>query len=267
MNRILIIIGLLGVFLFSSCLMQKVEYVKNMSPDSLYNIKASETLKIQRDDRLLITVFSEDKELSAPFNTELGGYSLATENEVLKGVNATSTFEEGYLVDSNGDIEFPILGKIKVVGLSTDEISLLIAGIIKNNKYIKDPEVKVKLLNFKIMTMGVIRNEIISVENGKITLLEAIVKAGGLTANADATKVMVIRENGEERKLLINNMEDYDMFNSESYNLKQNDIVYVAPRYKQVSPGTQSVYQVVGMFFGAISLTLTSLLLIKNNGK
>lgn len=249
------------MFLMSSCMMRKVEYVKNMIPDSIYNIKASEALKIEPNDRLAISVYSENKELSAPFNTELGGYNLAIESSIVQGVNSTNTFEEGYLVGNDGFIEFPVLGKVKVEGLSVDEIRLLIAGRIKSNNYIDDAVVKVKLLNFKIMTMGVIRNESITVTDGKITLLEAIVAAGGLTPNSDAKRVKVIREIGNEMKLLETNMEDYNMFNSEAYHLKQNDIVYVAPKYKEVTPGTRSISQMVGLFSGLVSLAITVFLL------
>lgn len=267
MNRILIFCGLISLFLLSSCLMKKVEYFTNMSPDSLYNIKVSEALKIQPNDRLGITIRSKDAELAAPFNTDLGGYTLSTESEVIRSVNKDESFEVGYLVDKDGFITLPILGKIQVAGLSMDEVKLFVAKQLKDKNYIQDPDVKVKLLNFKIITMGTIQNSVYNVPDGKITLLEAIVKAGGLTPNSDATKVMVIREEGGERKMLVNNMEDYNVFNSESFYLQQNDIVYVAPKYKQVTPGTSSMWQTIGMVFSFITLTLTTIALINNNGK
>lgn len=261
MNRILLFLILLGTFFFSSCMMQKIEYVKNMSPDSLYNIKVASALKIQPNDRLSIKVFSKDKELSAPFNTELGGYSLTVESEVVKSVNSENSLENGYLVDSDGDIDFPVFGKIHVAGLSMEQIKELISKMIKEKKYIEDPLVKVNLLNFKIMTMGTIENSVLNISEGKISLLEAIVQAGGLSLNSDATRVTVIREQNGERKLLLVDMQDYNMFNSEAYNLQQNDIVYVPQKYKQLSPGTQSVWQIAGMLIGVVSLGLTAIAL------
>jgi len=258
MNRILLLLTFLSVFIFSSCLMRKIEYVKDMTPDSLYKIKSSEVLKIQPKDRLSITVHSKNIELSAPFNTDIGGYSLATESDIIKGINADETFEKGYLVDSDGNINFPVLGKIKVSGLSTDEIKNHIANLIIQNNYINDPLVKVNLLNFKVMTMGTITNKVLTVVDGKMTLIEAIVLSGGLTPNSDASKVMVIREEGGDRKMIVANLEKYDVFNSEGFDLRQNDIVYVAPKYKQVTPGTQSVWQTVGMLFGVISLGISA---------
>jgi len=265
MNRIILFVALVNLFGFSSCLMNKVQYVKDMSPDSVYNIKVTEAMKIQPNDRLAITVNSKDIELAAPFNTDLGGYKLKTEKEVIDGVNANERFEEGYLVDEDGNIEFPILGKIQVGGLSTEDIRKLLTELIKSKGYLDDPEVKVKLLNFKIITMGAIENKTFNITEGKITLLEAIVNAGGLTAGSDATKVMVIREENGKRRMLVANLEKYDMFNSEAYNLKQNDVVYVAHKYKQVSPGTRSVWQMAAMVIGVISVSLTAYaLLIKN---
>lgn len=257
MNRILLFLILLGPFFFSSCLMQKVQYVKNMTPDSLYNIKVSEALKIQPNDRLSIKIYSKDRELAAPFNTELGGYSLTLESEIVKGVNAENSFENGYLVDSDGNIDFPVFGKIKVSSLSMEEIKELISKRIKDNNYIEDPLVKVNLLNFKIMTMGTVQNSVLNVTDGKITLLEAIVQAGGLTLNSDASEVKIIREQNGERQLIVANLEDYDMFNSEAYYLQQNDIVYVPQKYRLMSPGTQSIWQVMGMVFGLVSVGLS----------
>jgi len=114
------------------------------------------------------------------------------------------------------------------------------------------------LLNFKVMTMGTITNKVLTVVDGKMTLIEAIVLSGGLTPNSDASKVMVIREEGGDRKMIVANLEKYDVFNSEGFDLRQNDIVYVAPKYKQVTPGTQSVWQTVGMLFGVISLGISA---------
>lgn len=263
MNRILFFLTLLGLFLFSSCIMRKIEYVKDMSPDSIYNIKVTEALKIQPEDRLSILVLSKNIELAAPFNTNLGGYKLIDEAKVVDGVNTTNSFGEGYLVDAEGTIDFPIFGKIKVAGMSMDELEKHISTMLKENNYIEDPEIKVNLLNFKIMTMGNISNSIIQVQSGKITLLEAIVKSGGLKLDSDARSVRVIREEGGKQKLLVVDMEQYDMFNSEAYHLKQNDIVYVPQKYAELSPGTRSIWQVVGMVIGVVTLGITSVALFR----
>lgn len=268
MNRILLFLSL-SILFFSSCMMQKIQYVKNMSPDSIYQIKAAEVLKIQPNDRLSITVHSNNKELSAPFNTNPGGYSLITDSEILKTVNEDNTFDNGYLVDSEGYIEFPVLGRLKVVGLSIDEIETMISNKIKAANYINDAWVKVNLLNFKIMVMGELAsNQIISVPDGKITVLEAVIKSGGLTANSNASNVMVIREHNGTRKMIVVDFEKYNVFNSEAYHLQQNDIVYISAKYKSVSPGTQNVWQIVGMLFGVVSLSLTAIAIFaRNNGK
>ena len=110
--------------------------------------------------------------------------------------------------------------------------------------------------------MGTIQNKVLNIAERNITLLEAVVLAGGLNLQADATKVKVIREQNGERKLLIVNMEEYDMFNAEGYHLQQNDIVYVPQKNKLISPGTQSLWQVMGIFLGVISMTITSIALI-----
>ena len=244
MYKLLLLI-ITTLFFLSSCMMRKIEYVKDMTPDSLYKMRAAESLKIQPSDRLSITVHSKDSELSAPFNTTPGGYSLTTDPTILKSADADNTFEKGYLVDKDGFINFPTLGKLKVIGLSMEEIEKMIATKIKIGQYIDDPLVKVNLLNFKVIVMGELRNQVIPVPEGRITVFEAI----------------VVREQEGFVKLLTVNLESHDVFNSEAYLLQQNDIVYVAPKYKQVTPGTQSVWQMVGMLFGVVSLSITALAL------
>lgn len=265
MNRFLLVLITFGVFFFSSCLMKKIEYVKDMSTDSIYNIKASRIMKIQVEDRLSILVESENADLAIPFNRLVGGTTLLSDTKLVGEVNDNDNFEGGYLVDKDGFIEFPIFGKIKVEGLSTEEIEILIENLLAESNYIKKSEVKVKLLNFKIMMMGNVSNTILNVPEGKITILEAIVRNGGLNLTSDAKNVMVIREENGERRLLTVNMEKYDMFNSDVYNLQQNDIVYIKPKYGQLSPGFQNVWQVVGVIMGATSLILTSIVLFRSD--
>lgn len=260
MYKLLLLI-ITTLFFLSSCMMRKIEYVKDMTPDSLYKMRAAESLKIQPSDRLSITVHSKDSELSAPFNTTPGGYSLTTDPTILKSADADNTFEKGYLVDKDGFINFPTLGKLKVIGLSMEEIEKMIATKIKTGQYIDDPLVKVNLLNFKVIVMGELRNQVIPVPEGRITVFEAIAMSLGVNSNADAQRVVVVREQEGFVKLLTVNLESHDVFNSEAYLLQQNDIVYVAPKYKQVTPGTQSVWQMVGMLFGVVSLSITALAL------
>lgn len=273
MNRILLFCGLFSLFLFSSCVMNKIGYVKNMVPDSLYTIKVSDAITIQPADRLSITVStisSKNKDLAAPFNIETGGYTLSTEKEAVQGVNAVSSLnpsgslntinsvDRGYLVDSKGYIDYPVFGKIKVSGLSLEEIRSLLSNMLIGNNYITDPLVKVNLLNFKIMVMGDIQNMVIDVPNGKINILEAIVRAGGLPLTSDPENIMVIREEGDKRILYQNNIEKYDIYNSESFQLRQNDIVYVPAKYRQISPSTQTAWQLTGMFISILSLGISA---------
>lgn len=142
--------------------------------------------------------------------------------------------EKGYLVDVEGNIDFPILGKLHVAGLTMNEIKDMITDNIVNDNYIKDPLVQVELLNFKYTVLGAVaRNGSFTSSGNRITLLEAIANAGDLTSKAKIDKVAVIREVNGARQMFVHDLRSKDIFDSPCFYLQQNDVVYVEPKYKK----------------------------------
>lgn len=264
MNKLIIGMIALGVLMFSSCATRKIIYVKDMEPGVPYQIHESKPLEIQKADRLSIAVSSKNPELAIPFNTGIGSYQVTNQANVEAGLNTATTIESGYLVNPDGTIDFPILGKIKVEGLNIEQIRETIAKKLIDQKYISDPIVKVELRNLKINVTGeVLRVGMINATEGNINLLEALSRAGGITRNGAADRITVIREENGVRTLMLNNIESKDIFNSPAYQLKQNDIVYVAPKDAVFTQSQDNNLRFLGVGLGVISLILTVFALTK----
>ena len=131
-------------------------------------------------------------------------------------------------------LPFPILGKLHVEGLKVSEVTNLIRERIIAGNYIKDPIVSLEFLNFKYTVLGAVANNgTFTVDGDRITLIDAIARAGDLNAKARIDRVAVIREIGGERKMFMHDLRSMDIFDSPCYYLQQNDIVYVEPKYRK----------------------------------
>ena len=143
-----------------------------------------------------------------------------------------ASVEKGYRVDVDGNIEFPILGTLHVGGLKVSEARDMIRNLIEEGNYIKNPLVSIEFLNFRYTVMGAVNSiGTYRVEGDRVTLFDALARAGGPSAKAKIDKIAVIREVGNDREMYIADLRTKDVFNSPCYYLQQNDIVYVEPKY------------------------------------
>ena len=205
-----------------------------MEPCVAYPVDVRHEAVIMRDDRLKITVSNKNPELAIPFNIHEGSFRVSADGSISSYANSSSVAEEGYRVDVDGNIDFPILGKLHVDGLSVNEAIDLISTRIEEGNYMKDPLVSIEFLNFKYTVIGAVGGVgTYSVNGDRITLFEALARAGGPTQKARIDKVTVIREIGDSREMLIADLRTKDVFNSPCYYLQQNDIVYVEPKYQK----------------------------------
>jgi len=142
--------------------------------------------------------------------------------------NAEARKLDGYLVDSIGNIDIPILGTIKASGMTCSALSESIKNDIK--EYVLNPNVRIKILNFRVSILGeVAKPGTFEVINQSISFIELISKAGDFKKNADPTKVMLLRNVNNKIEAKYLDLTSYKFLNSEDYFLKQNDIVYVRP--------------------------------------
>lgn len=264
MNRITLGMLLLSMVALSSCVTsKKMVYVKDLQPDTLYRVADLPPLLVQKNDRISIEVSAKNPELAVPFNTAGGSYSVNEDGSLNTGTDRP-TNAKGYLVDREGNIAFPVLGTLQLEGLSIEEVKDLVSNRLKEEKYIDKPIVKVELLNLKINIMGeVIKVGLLEVPDSRITLLEAISRAGGLTLNAVPRNVTVIREENGQRKRIETDIESVKLFDSPAYYLKQNDIVYVQPKVAARSVAEQRTWQYISTILGSIALIFSVITLGK----
>lgn len=217
---------LLAAFLglaFSGCVPYEklVSYQTGPEVGDSIEIKNSTKIRIQPDDVLRIKVYTADEATAAPFNltpTSSGDDFVSIESIQLSG----------YLVGKDGTIDFPVLGTLKVEGMTIAEIKGMVAE--KLLTYVKDPVVNVRLLNFRVTVAGEVRNPgSFFVINERITLPEALTLAGDVTNYADRANVLVVREENGIRTFHRVNLQSSALFQSDVFYLKQNDFINVDP--------------------------------------
>ena len=222
---------------------RQMSYLMDMAYNTDYPVKPAPELVIQPDDCIGITVTSSTPELAAPFNLFSEGKS---------GLK--------FVVDRNGNIEFPFLGTINVWGATLTQIRNGIADGIRANGFIKDPIVNVTLENFSITVIGSAGNTVIPVKGNSINLLQVLASSGTITNRCDISDVMVIRtENGIRRSYSVD-LQSKDLFESPVFYLKQNDVVYIKPKGVSLSASGQTTMTFVTAGLSLISIIVNAFL-------
>ncbi len=179
--------------------------------------------KIQPEDELAITVSSSSPSATTAYN--LPYVNPASRDEITKAVSPRM---QTYTVDTQGDIDFPVLGTLHVAGLTTEQIKDLITKRIASQ--VKDPVVTVQLVNFGVVVAGEVKQpQRINVSGNRISLLDALAQAGDLTEYGERSNILIIREENGERKYAHVDLNSADVLTSPYYYLQQNDYIYVAP--------------------------------------
>lgn len=244
------IIPFLFVLALVSCASRKdVVYYQNI--DSMPSSAKSNSyeIKIQPDDLLMIIVSADDPESALPFN--LSTVSVPSANN-LNSVTGQQMIQS-YLVDANGTINFPVLGKLKVGGLTRTELLDLFQTKIA--KYIHNPMINLRIMNFKVSVQGEVNLPgTFNVASERITLTEALSMAKDLTIYGKRNNILIIREIDGVKSYNRVDITKADFINSPFYYLAQNDVVYVEPNKNRVNAAA------VGANTGVI-ISVTSLLI------
>ena len=230
--------------------LQDISLIKEEPIDKNYEVI------IHKDDLLAIIVNSKDPELALPFNMPLISYQIGSQNVGQQRL-------VGYLVNLDGNIDFPILGEIHVEGLTRMQVTELIKKRLISEELIKDPIVTVQFLNFKVSVIGEVgRPGTFDISGDRITLLEALSMAGDLTIYGRRDRVAVIREKDGKRSILYHDLRSSDIFQSPCYYLQQNDIVYVEPNKAKTGQSRINSNNSVGVWLSGVSVlaSITSLL-------
>lgn len=188
-------------------------------------IKDNYIPKIQPSDILSIIVGSLNPEANEVFNTP-NQFTTASTNYSNTGGPRVQPL--GYLVDLNGNIEIPLVGKMKIAGLNTADAADSIRSKLQN--YLKEPSVIVRNLNFKVSVLGEVKYPgVFVIPDEKITLPEVLSLAGDLTIYGNRANVMVVREENGKREYARVNLTSREIFDSPYYYLHKNDMVYIEP--------------------------------------
>lgn len=219
--------------------------------DTTYLQRSSESpTTISQNDILGISISSLNAEASAIFNPNINSNSRSTTST---GANSEPG---GYLVGSDGTIQFPVLGKIKAEGLTKKELRDNITDLILSKKLLIDPLVEIRYLNFEVTVIGeVAKPTVITVPSEKISLLKAIGLAGDLTIYGKRENILLIREENGKRKTRHIDINSRNFFNSPYYYLQPNDVVYVEPNKAKVASASRS-QQLLPLFISCLSVII-----------
>ena len=253
-NKVLVILSALLVM--SSCATVKdIAYFQNKLVDQPEKIDKHAGIVIQPKDQLSIVVSSRNPELVAMFNLPVVSYQAGS--EVTAGGGSQRLL--GYVVDNNGQIDFPVLGVLEVAGLTRWELSELIKNQLIEKQYLTDAVVTVEFMNFKVSVLGeVAAPGTYAIQGDKVTVLQAISMAKDLTIYGERNNVSIIRERDGERVIYEIDLCNVDLFKSPAYYLQQNDIVYVQPnKYKS----RQSTVDTKGQWVTSLAISGGSMLL------
>ena len=217
------------VIFFSSCVSTKqAGYFENVT-DTLLITKADEIEPlIQKNDILSIYITSLNPEASAVFNAP---NSQVTSSSTTSGSSSAG----GYLVNTDGNIQLPILGTIKAAGITKKQFKSDITNIIVDKKLLIDPIVTIRHLNYEVTIIGEVgKPTVINVPNEKISLLKALGIAGDITIYGQKENVLLIREIEGKRKVKRIDLNSKTFLSSPYYYLQPNDVVYVEPNKRKV---------------------------------
>jgi len=251
---IIVFVAAFSLVMLTGCKMTKeLAYFQNMDSVSLEGVKMRPEIHIKPNDELTITVTSTNPEAAEPFNMTLRGenYSSSVNTNVTKQLYT-------YVVDQDGYITFPVLGKVKVGGLTRPQCEDFLLDQVK--PYFAEeerPVVKVRYSSFTVTVIGEVSgSRTLNVSNERLSIIEALAQAGDLSVYGKRPNVLLIRElpNGEKITARYN-MNDANMLNSEFYYLQQNDVVYIEPHKSRARSADVNSY----MFWTPISSVLLSL--------
>lgn len=274
-------IAILAIMLATSCSApKKVPYLidaETIPTEILSDAQMVSDPVITPGDLLNIEVTSANMAAVAPFNK---GRYIDSEGKIVQIARQTNNYNntglevstDYYLVGADGNIEFPIVGKIHVGGLTKQQVAEAIINAIYPRYVTERPNVDIRLMNFRVTVAGAVKSPgIYQSRNERMTFLEAISMAGDLDIKGDRENVLLYRTNPDgTREVHRLNLQDKNLLLSPYFNLQQNDFIYVEPNKSmraqawQMNPGVASTITIVGGISSLASLVIGVLNLTKN---
>lgn len=248
----------LTVLLSQACVVSKKSVYFNDLSDSV-NVSSLVPASfrepvIQPDDILSITIQTIDPATTAAVNQVSAMPAVGASSASPTGQQVIT----GFLVDKDGNVAMPMLGNIKILGLTTYQARQVIQDIA--SKYFKEPTVQVRFANYKITVIGeVARPATYTVPNEKVTLLDAIGLAGDLTIYGKRENVLLIRDSGAQKEFVRFDLNSSETFKSPYFYLKQNDVIYVEPGKGKVAANNAARTQTLAIIGSLLSVIIVAL--------
>jgi polysaccharide export outer membrane protein len=226
----IIVFCLCSFIVFVSCSKSNLTYLSDLGDKAVFEAKLADgnELKILPGTLLRVTLSSQSPESNALFNSGL----VLTGSDIGSTAPGSSTIgssmTDGYLVDKNGYVNLPFLGRMNLNGLTLEQATDNVTSVLK--KYVKDPVINIRVINFKVTVIGEVnRPSTLYVSGEKINILEALGNAGDMTPFGKRDNVVIIRDMNGVRSTVRVNLNEKSLLNSPYFYLQQNDIIYVEP--------------------------------------
>ncbi len=255
---------------------KNIAYFQDANTVMTFENQVRQAIRIQPDDKIQIIVHSKDPQLAMLFNlpvvTSRIGQNTGNYGTSISGNTSSNT--EGlaaYTVSTNGDIDFPVLGKLHVAGMTREELAGYIKGELMGRDLIKDPTVNVEFLNTGVSVLGEVRSPGRYIINrDEITILDALALAGDLNIQGQRQNVKILRkENGQTKVYLVDLTNAKELYKSPGFYLQQDDIVYVEPNdmRKRDTTNNGNTALSAGFWLSVISMLTSVAVLVVNLAK
>jgi polysaccharide biosynthesis/export protein len=245
-----------ALFVLSSCASyQKVPYFQDVSRSQITSTDINNLSypTLQANDQVAISVTSLNQDAANVFNNNIQNAGTTPQNNSVYG----------YTVDQNGEVNLPLLGKTKISGMTTMQLSSMLEQRL--GTYLTKPAVYVRLLSFKVAVLGdVLRPNMYTSPSERLTLTEALSLAGDLNITAHRDDVLLIREEGGKRTIVPIDLNSKKLFESPYFYLRPNDLIYVQPGKLKLA-NADTGYQKASLIISALSLVAIAISLFHNN--
>ena len=262
MKRTLILLAVLAATLASCGTPKEIVYFQDIKGETTLRAEKAEPIRLKPTDQISVIVNSRDPQVTAMFNLPYYTKRIGDSQSLTAGnavVANSQTGVSGYTVDSDGYIDFPVLGKILVAGLTREEAEETIKEELLDSRQIKDPVVIIEFMNLGFSILGEVNKPgRYKIDRDRFTVLDAIGLAGDLTINGRRDNVLLVRHDGsKDHTYTMNLMDARKLYASPAFYIQQGDVIYVTPNDKRIRESTVNANNVRSTSFW---ISLTSLL-------
>ena len=258
----------LGIALAAACATPtNIVYFQDTSNESTLAAKVAQPIRLKPLDQVSIIVNCRDAQIASMFNLPYFTKRIGSASSSSDGGNSVSGESQGmsgYTLDSKGEIDFPVIGKIKIAGLTREEAQEHIKSILIDSRQIKDPVVIVEFMNLGFSVLGeVTRPGRFGIDRDRFTIFDALSRAGDLTINGQREDVTLIRHNTDKDVVYrLNLLDTKEIYASPAFYIQQGDVIYVTPNEKKRRESTVNGNNVYSASFwmsvGSLAMAVTT---------